>query len=251
MQYAHGRSGVPRPPAERHDARTRAFEHRAVVGDGLRPDAHGHLRGERRRIELRLQGDRRPSRRRARGASRAADTGRFSTTTRCGWRPRGAAPDFIDWNGINFNGRHEIHPKIVGLVESGQPDRTGLGEPANRLVRRPSLAGTRRPSLWPASAIMVSFPGPIPPWRPRCVRLHRGQRRKSSRRRASRPSARLPSSCGRSPSARAIDAMVLQVAHRPALGYSTPVPGVGRQRHGPVRPARRPLDRPRHRRRPT
>ena len=24
--------------------------------------------------------------------------------------------EFIDWNGINFNGRHEVHPRIVGDV---------------------------------------------------------------------------------------------------------------------------------------
>jgi putative heme-binding domain-containing protein len=31
---------------------------------------------------------------------------------------------FIDWNGINFNGRHEVHPRIVGAISVAS---TGLG----------------------------------------------------------------------------------------------------------------------------
>ncbi|MFI5455399.1 MAG: DUF6797 domain-containing protein [Isosphaerales bacterium] len=36
---------------------------------------------------------------------------------------------FIDWNGINFNGRHEIHPKVVGLVEFANPIGPGWANP--------------------------------------------------------------------------------------------------------------------------
>ena len=36
---------------------------------------------------------------------------------------------FIDWNGINFNGRHEIHPRIVGLVELANPIGPGWADP--------------------------------------------------------------------------------------------------------------------------
>jgi putative heme-binding domain-containing protein len=36
------------------------------------------------------------------------------------WTGRG----FIDWNGINFNGRHDVHPRIVGRVEC---ETVGLG----------------------------------------------------------------------------------------------------------------------------
>ena len=34
---------------------------------------------------------------------------------------------FIDWNGINFNGRHQVHPRIVGKVHAHQrrPARAG------------------------------------------------------------------------------------------------------------------------------
>ncbi len=36
---------------------------------------------------------------------------------------------FIDWNGINFNGRHETHPKLVGLVELSNPIGPGWANP--------------------------------------------------------------------------------------------------------------------------
>jgi putative heme-binding domain-containing protein len=36
---------------------------------------------------------------------------------------------FIDWNGINFNGRHEIHPRVVGAVQFSNPDAPGWADP--------------------------------------------------------------------------------------------------------------------------
>jgi putative heme-binding domain-containing protein len=49
------------------------------------------------------------------------DTLRFAA----GWTGNG----FIDWNGINFNGRHEIHPKISGVVEFANPNGLGWANP--------------------------------------------------------------------------------------------------------------------------
>ena len=40
------------------------------------------------------------------------------------WTGRG----FIDWNGINFNGRHQVHPRVVGTGPRRQPGRSRLGE---------------------------------------------------------------------------------------------------------------------------
>lgn len=37
---------------------------------------------------------------------------------------------FIDWNGINFNGRHEVHPATVGHVHLSNPDAPGWADPA-------------------------------------------------------------------------------------------------------------------------
>lgn len=37
---------------------------------------------------------------------------------------------FIDWNGIHFNGRHQIHPRIVGQVAFSNPTGPGWADPA-------------------------------------------------------------------------------------------------------------------------
>ncbi len=79
---------------------------------------------------------------------------------------------FIDWNGINFNGQHGIHPRIAGLVEGRQPERAGLGQPARRLVRRPSAARPRRPPARPPAPVVGPLPGPVSPRRPRHPGLH-------------------------------------------------------------------------------
>ena len=41
---------------------------------------------------------------------------------------------FIDWNGINFNGRHQVHPGLVGRVHVANPDGPGWANPADRPV---------------------------------------------------------------------------------------------------------------------
>jgi hypothetical protein len=41
------------------------------------------------------------------------------------WSGRG----FIDWNGINFNGRHEVHPRTVGRVHFANPNGPGWAAP--------------------------------------------------------------------------------------------------------------------------
>ena len=38
---------------------------------------------------------------------------------------------FVDWNGINFNGRHGIHPRIVGQVHFANPTGPGWANPTN------------------------------------------------------------------------------------------------------------------------
>ena len=39
---------------------------------------------------------------------------------------------FIDWNGINFNGRHQVHPRIVGKVHATNPAGPGWANPSNQ-----------------------------------------------------------------------------------------------------------------------
>ncbi|MBT4866785.1 MAG: heme-binding protein [Planctomycetaceae bacterium] len=38
---------------------------------------------------------------------------------------------FSDWNGINFNGRHNIHPRVKGAVHLANPTGPGWGSPAD------------------------------------------------------------------------------------------------------------------------
>ena len=140
-QYAERRSRVPRPAPERDDARARSRRTSSpgsAMDYGPTPD--GDLRSRRRRDELRLQGDRRPARSRARAASREAGTGRSSTTTRCA---RGG----VERRRVHRLERDQLQrhardppPSVVGLVDCRQPDRPRLGEPGDRPLRRPSAS---------------------------------------------------------------------------------------------------------------
>ena len=38
---------------------------------------------------------------------------------------------FIDWNSINFNGEHQVHPRVVGRIEIANPDGPGWANPEN------------------------------------------------------------------------------------------------------------------------
>ena len=51
------------------------------------------------------------------------DTMRFAAA----WTGQG----FIDWNGINFNGSHQVHPRLVGKVEFANPNQPGWANPEN------------------------------------------------------------------------------------------------------------------------
>lgn len=58
-----------------------------------------------------------------------------------GWTGSG----FIDWNGINFNGRHQVHPRVVGEVGFSNPTGPGWAEPGSgSLVDGNSLADDKR-----------------------------------------------------------------------------------------------------------
>jgi hypothetical protein len=48
---------------------------------------------------------------------------------------------FIDWNGINFNGSHNIHPRIVGDVEFANLTGPGWANPADGSFTDPRLKG--------------------------------------------------------------------------------------------------------------
>ena len=57
--------------------------------------------------------------------------------TAASWSGRG----FIDFNGINFNGRHGIHPRIVGDVAYANPAGPGWARPGSDSLEDPRLRG--------------------------------------------------------------------------------------------------------------
>ncbi len=66
---------------------------------------------------------------------------------------------FIDWNGINFNGRHQIHPRLAGKVHFATPIGPGWAEPRDGPIRRSAFAGPRRPALRPPAARWAHYTG--------------------------------------------------------------------------------------------
>jgi putative heme-binding domain-containing protein len=48
---------------------------------------------------------------------------------------------FIDWNGINFNGRHQVHPRVVGTVRFANPVGPGWADPETGRFDDPRLRG--------------------------------------------------------------------------------------------------------------
>jgi glucose/arabinose dehydrogenase/mono/diheme cytochrome c family protein len=48
---------------------------------------------------------------------------------------------FIDWNGINFNGRHQIHPRLAGQVRFANPVGPGWANPETGRFDDPRLRG--------------------------------------------------------------------------------------------------------------
>ena len=98
---------------------------------------------------------------------------------------------FIDWNGINFNGRHQIHPKIVGRVQLANPVGPGWANPKTGSFSDPRLRGRDGRPYGPLPRSWAHFRGqyrhgdrwssPTPSATP-----------KSSRRRASKPGRSSP-----------------------------------------------------------
>jgi putative heme-binding domain-containing protein len=48
---------------------------------------------------------------------------------------------FIDWQGINFNGKHEVHPRALGLVHVANPVGPGWANPEDGRFDDPRLRG--------------------------------------------------------------------------------------------------------------
>jgi putative heme-binding domain-containing protein len=48
---------------------------------------------------------------------------------------------FIDWNGIHFNGRHQVHPRLAGKVHVATPAGPGWADPDTGSFADPRLVG--------------------------------------------------------------------------------------------------------------
>ena len=99
-------------------------------------------------------------------------------------------PGFIDWNGINFNGSHQVHPRLAGKVELANPDTPAWANPENGRFADLRETGPRRPQLWSPAATLDPLQGTVPARRPADPLLHRrpGRGPRSTRTRA-RPGA--------------------------------------------------------------
>ena len=48
---------------------------------------------------------------------------------------------FIDWNGIGFNGRHQVHPRVVGKVHVANGDGPSWANPEDARAKDPRILG--------------------------------------------------------------------------------------------------------------
>ena len=51
------------------------------------------------------------------------------------------APHFIDWHGINFDGRHQVHPRVAGQILFSNPTGPGWAHPETASFDDPRLTG--------------------------------------------------------------------------------------------------------------
>ncbi len=66
---------------------------------------------------------------------------------------------FIDWNGINFNGRHQIHPRIQGTVHCANPVGPGWADPDTGLFNDTRLKGRDDKPYGPLPRSWASYQG--------------------------------------------------------------------------------------------
>lgn len=52
-----------------------------------------------------------------------------------------AGKGFVDWNGIHFNGRHQVHPRVTGTVHFANPTGPGWAHPQTGSFNDPRLLG--------------------------------------------------------------------------------------------------------------
>ena len=66
---------------------------------------------------------------------------------------------FIDWNGINFNGRHQVHPRIVGKVHVANPTAPAGRTRTTRASPTPASEGATADPTVPCRASWAHYKG--------------------------------------------------------------------------------------------
>jgi putative heme-binding domain-containing protein len=79
------------------------------------------------------------------------DTMRFAAA----WTGQG----FIDWNGINFNGSHQVHPRLVGKIELANPNLPAWANPATGTFDELRIRGRDGRPYGPLPRSLVHYRG--------------------------------------------------------------------------------------------
>ena len=94
--------------------------------------------------------------------------------------------EFIDWNGINFNGRHQVHPRIAGEAQVANPNGPGWANPGDQSFDRRPPPRSGRQILRSAATPLGALQGALPSRRPGDPCLYRRDDRCPGDARASR-----------------------------------------------------------------
>ncbi len=72
---------------------------------------------------------------------------------------QGTTPNFIDWHGINFDGRHQIHPRLVGDISFANPTGPGWAHPETQSFEDTRILGRDQKHYGPLSRDWGRFRG--------------------------------------------------------------------------------------------
>ena len=158
-QYAKIDDGLPRQAAEGHDRSARRPSNvEPWVTMDYGPSLMNTYEVGGPAAEHRLQGHRRPARRRSRAASRAASAGRSSITTRCASPRRGAATGSSTGKAFTSTASIRSIRSSTANVQVANPVGPGWANPETGSFDDPRLQGPRRPALRAAAAELGAVP---------------------------------------------------------------------------------------------
>ena len=122
---------------------------------------------------------------------------------------------FIDWEGINFNGKHQVHPRSRRRSAACKSVGPRLGRPGDRQLRRPASPRAGRPPVRPSAAPLGPLSRPLSQWQPSRPLVHDRHNGRSRIAGARRLRAAMPIVTRAFELGPATRELVLQVAHLP------------------------------------